>query len=446
MKVALVFIYNNVNKYSIHTLIAASESRSLGLDKYLVGIDEFNELFKYVINRYSEVIIALSLMTTQLPRLLNFINYLKGLRSRYGSKVLLVGGGPHVSGDPLGSLKSLGFDYVFIGEAENSFTEFLHRLIYGGDVKSVKGMAYLEDDEYVFTGKAEPVDLDLFPPISVESRLFNPIEISRGCPYACKYCQVSYIFGGLMRHRSVESIIKYCRLLINYGVKDLRFISPNSLAYGGDGRSLNFSALSELLGELKKLRNLGGRTYLGTFPSEVRPDFIDREVIKLLKESVSNKRVAIGAQSGSERVLRDLGRGHGVDEVLNAVKLLREYGFNVDVDLIFGLPIEGLDDMMASVELIRRLLSIEGVKVRIHSYIPLPGTPLFKLGVRELPESIKRELLKYLGKGMIFGDWLKQEELAREIIKLKDLGVIIGVNDINLRSSNTATLAQHFKL
>lgn len=426
MKVALVFIYSDANKYSIHTLIAAVESHSLDLDKYLVGIDGFNEVFKYVISRYSRVIIALSLMTTQLPRLLNFINYLKELRSKHSDKVLLVGGGPHVSGDPLGSLKSLGFDYIFIGEAENSFTEFLHRLIYGGDVKSVKGVAYLEDGKYVFTGRAEPADLNSFPPISVKSRLFNPIEISRGCPYACKYCQVSYVFGGLMRHRSIELITKYCRLLINYGVRDLRFISPNSLAYGSDGRSLNFSALSELLGELKKLQDLGGRVYLGTFPSEVRPDFIDREVVRLLKESVNNKRIAIGAQSGSDKVLRDLSRGHGVDEVLNAVKLLREYGFNVDVDFIFGLPVEDLDDMVASVELIRRLLSIGGVRIRAHSYIPLPGTPLFKLGIREVPDLIRRELLKYLGKGLVFGDWLKQEELAREIIKLRDLGIIMG--------------------
>lgn len=427
-KYCVVFIYDGRNKYSIHSLVAAIESKGLDstIDICLMKTDEFYRVFTDLLSKYEKVLVALSLMTTQLPSMLSFICDMRDLKRKLNSRILLICGGPHSSGDPVGCLKSLGFDYVFIGEAEDSLIEFLRRFIGNEDLNSVKGVAYLDaDGKYVFTGRGRFVNLDEYPPVSIKSKLFNPLELSRGCPYACKYCQVSYIFGINMRHRSPETVIKYCTELFKHGVRDLRFISPNSLAYGGDGTSLNLEELSKLITGLKNLRNIGCRVYLGSFPSEVRPDFINEDSVRLLKEVVSNRRVAIGAQSGSDRVLKELNRGHSVDDVLNAVTLLRKYEFNVDVDFIFGLPIEDLEDMLASLELIRRLVSLGSVRVRAHIYIPLPGTPLFRLGIKPIPEVVRKTLLKYVGRGKVFGEWFKQEELAKEIMRLKELGIII---------------------
>ncbi len=424
-KHCIVFLYTDLNKYSIHVLIATILIKKIDVDIYLTNTHNFFDSINSLLTKYDKVIIGISLMTTQLPDLLPFIRRLRKFKMLSNNRLLVIGGGPHVSGDPLGSLKSLGFDYVFVGEAEESLTEFLSSIVSGGDIVKVGGIAYIDNDKLIIRTPPQPVNLDEYPPFPAERGLFNPIEVSRGCPYACKYCQVSYIFGVVMRHRSITSILSYCRLLISRGIKDLRFISPNILAYGGDGRKLNYSSVVEFLESMSKLRSLGGRVYLGTFPSEVRPEFIDRDVVKLLKNYVDNRRVAIGAQSGSDKVLKELNRGHTVDDVINAVSILREYGFGVDVDFIVGLPIEELTDMYETLGFIKKLVSLGNVRVRLHTYLPLPGTPLAKYGIKPVPDTIKKEFMKLLGRGVVFGDWLKQEGLARRIVELMRGGVIL---------------------
>ena len=72
------------------------------------------------------------------------------------------------------------------------------------------------------------MDLDSYPPFA---KILAPIEISRGCPWGCAYCQTPRLFGTCMRHRSIPIIAEFARRH-----KDIRFTSPNSLAYGSDGR------------------------------------------------------------------------------------------------------------------------------------------------------------------------------------------------------------------
>jgi len=75
-------------------------------------------------------------------------------------------------------------------------------------------------------------------------------------------------------------------------------------------RSVNLDAIEKLLEELsKKTRNIGGRIFLGSFPSEVRPEHVTEESIKLLRKYVANKSIIMGAQSGSEEILRRINRG-----------------------------------------------------------------------------------------------------------------------------------------
>jgi radical SAM superfamily enzyme YgiQ (UPF0313 family) len=131
---------------------------------------------------------------------------------------VFVAGGPHPSAEPKEVLRY--FDYVVIGEGEETLPELIDVITKGQDPVSVKGIAFKRDGKVIFTGQRPPVDLDKYPPFK---GLLAPLEISRGCPWGCAYCQTPRLFGRQMRHRSIDTIAKYARCH-----KDIRFTSPKT--------------------------------------------------------------------------------------------------------------------------------------------------------------------------------------------------------------------------
>ena len=157
------------------------------------------------------------------------------------------------------------------------------------------------------------MDLDFYPPFT---RILAPIEISRGCPWGCAYCQTPRLFGHCMRHRSIPVIARYARRH-----KDIRFTSPNSLAYGSGGKKPHLEKVRSLLKTLSEQKK---PIYFGTFPSEVRPDFVSDEALDIITKDCANKSISLGGQSGSPAVLESIGRGHGVQEIESACEIIRE--------------------------------------------------------------------------------------------------------------------------
>ena len=195
------------------------------------------------------------------------------------------------------------------------------------------------------------------------------------------------------------------------------------------GREVNVEAVCELVESLHGLaREFKGRIFLGTFPSEVRPEHAAvEEATSCIAGRVANRSVIIGAQSGSDEVLLKINRGHDAETVVEAVETLNKYGFVADVDFIFGMPQETPEDMEASVDLAETLVSRYRARIHAHYYLPLPGTPIDHLDPKPIPERVFKRLLRLLGKGLLYGDWLKQVELSRGIVELRRRGVIVGL-------------------
>ncbi|HTY53012.1 MAG TPA: TIGR04013 family B12-binding domain/radical SAM domain-containing protein [Methanomicrobiales archaeon] len=301
---------------------------------------------------------------------------------RHASCTTVVGG-PHATACP-GEV-ALYADYVVVGEGEFTLPRLLAHLEEGkeGPVPGV-----------VTKDTTLPVDhsvrLDAFPPFSV---LKGYIEISRGCPFGCAYCQTPRIFGPRMRHRAIDTIAFHARRY-----RDIRLVSPNALAYGSDGRHPRLDRVEHLLAKLE------GNVYFGTFPNEVRPEFVTDRALELIAGHCANKRIAFGIQSGSDRILREIGRGHTVADGIRAVELSRDHGFEPVVDLILGFPNETVEDEAATLDLVR-MVTRDG-RVRLHAFTPLPGTPL--AGTVPRPASLRAERL--LGRlalaGRLTGSWM----------------------------------------
>ncbi|HUU74951.1 MAG TPA: TIGR04013 family B12-binding domain/radical SAM domain-containing protein [Methanoregulaceae archaeon] len=313
---------------------------------------------------------------------LNSINADHLIEEISAAECTTIAGGPHATACYQDIVEYA--DYVIVGEGEFTLPALLSR-IQKGDSTKIPGVAtksgYIPADN--------TIRLDAYPPFS---RIKGYIEISRGCPFGCAYCQTPRIFGHGMRHRSIDSIARFSRKY-----RDIRFVTPNALAYGSDGRHPDLQKVERLL------RSLSGRVYMGTFPSEVRPEFVTDESLDLIKGYCANTRLHFGAQSGSDEILRRIGRGHTILDVTIAVDRCLDHGFAPVVDFIVGFPFETDEEQRETGKLIE-WVSGRG-SVHVHRFMPLPGTPLGQSRARPLLPEIERLLGKLSLKGSLTGSW-----------------------------------------
>jgi B12-binding domain/radical SAM domain protein len=414
----LLFAYFRPNRYSFNALAGALEKElNLVESHYQCFFPRTEEELLTLLKEFSEnseIFLFFSFFTPQFWEIKALLEKIKPLKIK---KLWFMAGGPHATGLPKKTLE-MGFDYVFLGEGEESLLAFLKSLLRGEYHPKIKGLSYFREGEYVNYGKAQPVSLSEYPPFSLKFSLIGPMEITRGCPFTCKYCQTPRLFGTKPRHRPLDQILSYAEALLKRGLKDLRFITPNAFSYGSpDGRTLNLEALKAFLKELHNLvRPYQGRLFFGSFPSEVRPEHVSEETLQLIKRYCANDNLVIGAQTGSERMLEYLKRGHTVEEVRRAVKLTLNAGLKAKVDFIFGLPSETEEDIKATVAFMEELARM-GAIIHAHTFMPLPQTPFMKRPPGKISREVFNFILKFLPKGQVFGDWEKQMHLAEKIFR-----------------------------
>jgi len=426
VKNCLVFVSYPYNKYSIAVLTGALENdprfRDLQIEFLEIeskkqidenAKDKVSEKIIALANQYSKVVVGFSFHT---PNVIQVHHIVKSLREQLISNeidnVMLIAGGPHPSGDPLGTLE-LGIDIVVVGEGEVTLPDFLESYYSDNSFCDMRGLSYFDESgKYHYGGRSERVELSSFPAFAPKHRRFSPIEISRGCPWACQYCQTSFLMGGQMRHRSVDSIVKYATIAKGCGLKSLRFITPDSFAYGSpDGRGIQLDMLESML---KAVSEIYDEIYLGSFPSEVRPDNVTPEAVALLKKYCANDNVILGAQSGSQHMLNAIHRGHTVKDILQATEIIIEAGLVANIDFIFGMPGENKSDIYETIDLIEYLIGI-GARVHSHTFMPLVGTPFSNEKPGVVDERTRRLLNQLRGKDLEYGDWVKQENIARDV-------------------------------
>jgi len=367
---SLIFYYHRLNSYSFNTLAGAIDSDS-ELQDIPIGLalteDRLRKLVADALKRSSHVIVAISVLTCQFDetKLL-----LRQLRTNHGERITILAGGPHVTARPEDALKA-GADIAFRGEAESNFLSVLHSIGQGRRCDPIQS-------------STQPADIDTFFSISPKRGMFGPIEITRGCAFACHFCQTSHIFGTHLRHRSIDKIVQQAEALRSINHKVVRMLSPNAFSYGSsDGRQLNLSAIHDLLAALRATLSASDKILFAHFPSEARPEHITPDTLGLLKEFTDNDEIVIGAQSGSQRMLDACHRSHTVEDVLTAVALVRKHGYKVIVDFILGLPGECEKDMQESLKVMEQLVRM-GARVHPHLFAPLPQTAF----AREQPGNV----------------------------------------------------------
>ncbi len=383
----IIFRTTKYNRYSITPLVGAIFRYKVPV--YVIEAKSVEDVLKY-----DNSIVAYSFMSFDLPEVLEELKKLKSS----GRNFIFIVGGPHASADP-GGLLQAGFDYVFTGDGEKNLIDFLNGAI---------------PENRIFDGIQNRIDLDLFPPICEEKKLFMPLEITRGCPYACAYCETPVHAGRNVRHRSIDQIEYYEKIGVKHGKLTARFISPNSFGYGSpNGVTPAPKILDELL---YRVKNTGVKDiYFGTFPSDVRPESVTDEVVKVVKKYVKNRYIVLGAQSGSNRILKIIRRGHTAEKIEESLEILANNGFYAKVDFIFGFPFEEEEDINQTFDFINKIVKKYKAQIHAHTFMPLPGTSLANVGAGKLKDYHYKFLGKLASEGILDGYWIKQEELAKKV-------------------------------
>lgn len=348
-----------------------------------------------------------SFMTPHLPLI---AAELRALRPAGRTRPLLVAGGPHVTGEQE-LARACGFDILFRGPGEENFLRFGRDLLAAG-IGALSQAGHYPAIMAPHAGPDAGQGWEEYFPFSKYVPTVPPLEIARGCFWKCRYCQTG---GTRPRFRSPDSIKRYLDELRRRGLPRVSFISPSALEFGC--ARPRRPDLERIEGLLHACRAAGFRfSEFGIFPSEIRPDTVNAEVLGLLRRTVSNRRLTFGAQSASPARLAAIGRGHSAAAIENAVAAANEAGFTANLDFIIALPGETVAERRRLLEFMSSMRKKYRVYFQLHHFFPLAGSA-FALRLPSFLGADERRAFCALKKDGLASDWWQQGEgTAREYL------------------------------
>ncbi|MBZ2173903.1 radical SAM protein [Schnuerera sp. xch1] len=190
-----------------------------------------------------------------------------------------------------------------------------------------------------------------------------------GCPHDCVFCNQRRITG-----LSTDVTPNYVRKTIEEHLSTFpnRKITIEVAFYGGSFTGIQNSIQKELLAVPFEYKNKGK---IDAIRLSTRPDYIDKEVLNLLNEYKVDT-IELGVQSLNDEVLNKSGRGHNVQQVYIASKLIKEYGFNLGLQMMIGL-VE--DNRERAIFTAKEFVKLEPYCVRIYPTLVIKDTYLEKM-------------------------------------------------------------------
>lgn len=317
-------------------------------------------------------------------------------------RAVIVLGGPQASVTDTATLQAFdAVSYVVRGEAEHSFPELLAALAGTGRVEKVSGVSYRRG-RLAMKNAAAPVieDLDalplpayhLFP--SVEQCQYLPLELGRGCPFACKFCSTNDFFRRNFRLKSPQTMLAQMRELHGrYGVSNFELVHD---MFTVDRRRVVDFCDAMLSSEVPLIWSCSART-----------DCVDEELIAYMHKA-GCRGIFFGIETGSARMQRIVNKKIDLDEARRMVEVTDRQGIRTAVSLITGFPQETDEDLRDTVDFYIDALRFDHADPQLHLLAPLVETPLYS-------EYFDRLLLDDIMSDMSYQGW-RQKPQDRELI------------------------------
>lgn len=305
------------------------------------------------------------------PRIIQMIGHCKAAGS------LVVVGGPDSANYPAEFL-ARGADVVVIGEGELTLEELLpHLTRYGPNgMEHIHGIVYRDGDgklvetaprEYIQDLDAQPfpdrtaIDIPEYVKTWRDHHGMGSVSLiaARGCPYRCKWCSHA-VYGYTHRRRSPENVADELELILDA-------YSPDMVWYADDVFTIHRGWIFKYRDELKR------RGIKIPFETIAREDRLKDDIIEALAE-MGAYRIWVGAESGSQRVLDAMQRRTNAEGVVERVRKLQQHGIEAGMFMMLGYDGEELEDLEASVDLLKR--SNPNVFLTTVAY-PIKNTPYY---------------------------------------------------------------------
>jgi tRNA-2-methylthio-N6-dimethylallyladenosine synthase len=215
------------------------------------------------------------------------------------------------------------------------------------------------------------------------------LTVQEGCDKFCSFCVVPYTRGAEFS-RPVAQIEAEARALVEAGVREITLLGQNVNAYHGLGPDGEVSSLARLITYLSRIDGIERLRFTTSHPRDMSDDLIEAhaENPKLMPY------LHLPIQSGSDRVLKEMNRGHRAEEYLQLIARVRAARPDIAVsgDFIVGFPGETEADFEATLAVTREVRYAGAFSFK---YSPRPGTPAADRA-DQVPEEVKSDRLARL--------------------------------------------------
>jgi anaerobic magnesium-protoporphyrin IX monomethyl ester cyclase len=291
-------------------------------------------------------------------------------------------GGPHVSAMKEKILTQYPeIDCTVVGEGERP----LKQLLQGAPPETIMGLVYRSDSNIRFTGLQDNgIDLDSLPfpayeklhgyPHAYQLPIFNyprhpnaSCLSSRGCPYACSYCDRS-VFRRSFRYNSADYVYRHMKYMKErWGIRHLNFYDDQFTFHRGRVVELCNRLIAEPLGM--------------TFNCAVRAEHVDPELLALMKKA-GCWMASLGIETGDPDLLAQHRQNANLAMLAQTIRDVHTVGIRVKGLLMLGLPGETEESVQRSMNYV---FSLPIDDFNLAKFTPFPGSPIYEK-IHELGE------------------------------------------------------------